>query len=240
MIDKIIKRTGISAIILAILPLLYLVNCWRWSPPENYNWLKILYNNTQTVSYPWCLLTSILLLGWFIWCLRLDMKSAFVLAILLASSLVIGQILKEIIKSHVQEERPFMIWLYKQKNIDKIEFCSIHREIKNHSLAEGDIINNHFIPNWIRNYWCHEKKFSFPSGHTIFAAIWALLAAGILWPLRCFFSSIIIITWAIGVITSRMTLGMHWPLDIIIGVVIAWIIATITCWLIKYYLNIYY
>ncbi|XPE61646.1 phosphatase PAP2 family protein [Shigella flexneri] len=36
----------------------------------------------------------------------------------------------------------------------------------------------------ISSHWQKETGFAFPSGHTMFAASWALLAVGLLWPRR--------------------------------------------------------
>ena len=40
------------------------------------------------------------------------------------------------------------------------------------------------IPQYLRSHWQKETGFAFPSGHTMFAASWALLAVGLLWPRR--------------------------------------------------------
>ncbi len=40
------------------------------------------------------------------------------------------------------------------------------------------------IPVFLRQHWQKETGFAFPSGHTMFAASWALLAVGLLWPRR--------------------------------------------------------
>ncbi|MDA4825234.1 phosphatase PAP2 family protein, partial [Enterobacter kobei] len=40
------------------------------------------------------------------------------------------------------------------------------------------------IPTFLRKHWQKETGFAFPSGHTMFAASWALLGVGLLWPRR--------------------------------------------------------
>lgn len=65
-----------------------------------------------------------------------------------------------------------------------------------------------------------ETGFAFPSGHTMFAASWALLGVGLLWPRRRTLTIAILLVWATGVMGSRMLLGMHWPRDLVVATLI--------------------
>jgi undecaprenyl-diphosphatase len=68
--------------------------------------------------------------------------------------------------------------------------------------------------------------FSFPSGHTtevftLFFAIWFLLN-------NKYWTSLFLI-WAVIIAYSRMAFGVHYPIDIIGGVTVAWL--TVRLWL---------
>ena len=72
-----------------------------------------------------------------------------------------------------------------------------------------------------------ETGFAFPSGHTMFAASWALLGVGLLWPRRRTLTIAILLVWATGVMGSRMLLGMHWPRDLVVATLISWVLVTL-------------
>ncbi|MER1979379.1 phosphatase PAP2 family protein, partial [Pseudocitrobacter faecalis] len=64
-----------------------------------------------------------------------------------------------------------------------------------------------------------ETGFAFPSGHTMFAASWALLAVGLLWPRRRTFTIAILLVW------------MHWPRDLVAATLMSWLLVTVATWL---------
>ncbi len=63
------------------------------------------------------------------------------------------------------------------------------------------------IPSFLRKHWQKETGFAFPSGHTMFAASWALLAAGLLWPRRRWGTIAVLLVWATAVMGSRPGAG---------------------------------
>ena len=74
-----------------------------------------------------------------------------------------------------------------------------------------------------------EVGYSFPSGHTIFAASWLMLTVGFMQlmgnkssraKLLVGFMSL----WAILMLVSRLRFGMHYPIDLLISIMIAWLI----------------
>ena len=87
------------------------------------------------------------------------------------------------------------------------------------------------IPKFLRKHWQKETGFAFPSGHTMFAASWALLAVGLLWPRRRTVTIGILLIWATGVMGSRLLLGMHWPRDLVVATLISWLLVTLATWL---------
>lgn len=61
----------------------------------------------------------------------------------------------------------------------------------------------------------------------MFAASWALLGVGLLWPRRRTLTIAILLVWATGVMGSRMLLGMHWPRDLVVATLISWVLVTL-------------
>ena len=45
---------------------------------------------------------------------------------------------------------------------------------------------------------------------------------------------VVAMAWAISVMGSRLLLGMHWPLDLMVATVMSWLLATLACWLVEY------
>ncbi len=60
----------------------------------------------------------------------------------------------------------------------------------------------------------------------MFAASWALLAVGLLWPRRRTFTIAFLLVWATGVMGSRLLLGMHWPRDLVVATLISRLLVT--------------
>jgi len=87
------------------------------------------------------------------------------------------------------------------------------------------------IPKFLRKHWQKETGFAFPSGHTMFAASWALLGVGLLWPRRRTVTIVVLLAWATGVMGSRLLLGMHWPVDLIVATLISWLLVTLATWI---------
>lgn len=125
---EIAKRTAGGALLLLLMPLAVWVSGWHWQPGGNDRLLKALYWVTETVTSPWGILTSAILCGWFLWCLRFRLKPAIGLAMLLFAALLIGQGVKSLIKDRVQEPRPFVVWLEQTHGVDGKYFYSLQRK----------------------------------------------------------------------------------------------------------------
>lgn len=65
----------------------------------------------------------------------------------------------------------------------------------------------------------------------MFAASWALLGIGLLWPRRRTVTIVVLLVWATGVMGSRLLLGMHWPRDLVVATLISWLLITCATWL---------
>ncbi|EFE94694.1 phosphatidylglycerophosphatase B [Serratia odorifera] len=227
---EIAKRTAGGAIVLLLMPLAVWFSGWLWQPGGNDTLLKAMFWLTETVTSPWGLITSVLLSAWFLWCLRFRLKPAIGLFVLLSAAILVGQGVKSLIKERVQEPRPFVVWLEQAHGIDEKYFYSLHRNARG-ALVKEQLAEQTLVPAWLRKHWQFETGFAFPSGHTMFAASWALLGVGLLWPRRHYKTVAVLMLWATGVMGSRLLLGMHWPRDLVMATAIAWLLVTIACWL---------
>ncbi len=224
------RRTTLGALLLLLMPAIVWVSGWAWQPGGHPQWLKALYWVTETVTQPWGIITHVILCGWFLWCLRYRLKAALMLFALLGLAIVAGQAIKSVVKDQVQEPRPYVVWLEENHHVPVDDFYNLKRKARG-KLVEAQLSSEQSIPGWLRNHWQHETGFAFPSGHTMFAASWALLAFGLLWPRRRIITIAVIGLWAVAVMGSRMVLGMHWPRDLVVATLISWLLVTLACWL---------
>ncbi|MER1974847.1 phosphatidylglycerophosphatase B [Pseudocitrobacter faecalis] len=224
------RRTAVGAAVLLAMPLAVWISGWAWQPGHSEVWLKALYWVTETVTQPWGIITHVVLFGWFLWCLRFRLRPAIMLFAILAGAIMIGQGAKSWVKSMAQEPRPFVIWLEKTHHIPVDEFYTLKRKDRG-ALVKEQLAQQQDIPSFLRKHWQKETGFAFPSGHTMFAASWALLAVGLLWPRRRTFTIAILLVWATAVMGSRLLLGMHWPRDLVAATLMSWLLVTVATWL---------
>ncbi|KAA1046871.1 phosphatidylglycerophosphatase B [Pseudocitrobacter sp. 73] len=224
------RRTAVGAAALLAMPLAVWISGWTWQPGHSEMWLKALYWVTETVTQPWGIITHVVLFGWFLWCLRFRLRPAIMLFAILAGAIMIGQGAKSWVKSVAQEPRPFVIWLEKTHHIPVDEFYTLKRKDRG-VLVKEQLAQQQDIPSFLRKHWQKETGFAFPSGHTMFAASWALLAVGLLWPRRRTFTIAILLVWATAVMGSRLLLGMHWPRDLVAATLMSWLLVTVATWL---------
>ncbi|MDY4313495.1 phosphatidylglycerophosphatase B [Pectobacterium actinidiae] len=227
---EIAKRTTIGAALLLIMPMIIWMSGWQWQPEYGGPWLRVLFWITETVTSPWGILTSIVLGIWFLWCLRFRLKSALGLLVIMAITVLIGQGIKSGIKEWAKESRPYVVWLEKNHQVDDSYFYSLPRKERS-ELVKTQLQDQTQIPQWLRSHWQFETGFAFPSGHTMFAATWALLGVGLLWARRHYKTVVILMLWASGVMGSRLVLGMHWPQDLVVATLISWLLVVVASWL---------
>ncbi|MCT9846408.1 phosphatidylglycerophosphatase B [Enterobacter sp. FS01] len=227
---SIARRTAVGAGILLIMPATVWISGWQWQPGADSGWLKALYWITETVTQPWGIITHALLCGWFLWCLRFRLRAAIMLFAILAGVILIGQGLKSWVKDQVQEPRPFVVWLEKTHHVPVNDFYNLKRKERG-ELVKEQLTEQQAVPTFLRKHWQKETGFAFPSGHTMFAASWALLGVGLLWPRRRTFTIAILLLWATGVMGSRLLLGMHWPRDLVVATLMSWLLITCATWL---------
>lgn len=229
---SIARRTVAGAGILLIMPVAVWISGWTWQPGGSTGLLKILFWITETVSQPWGIITHLIFCAWFLWCLRFRLRAAVALFVILGGVILLGQGVKSWVKDHVQEPRPFVIWLEKSHQIPVEQFYNLERK-ERANLVKEQLAEQQDIPKFLRKHWQKEAGFAFPSGHTMFAASWALLAVGLLWPRRRTVTVAVLFVWATGVMASRLLLGMHWPRDLIVATLISWVLVTLSIWLVQ-------
>ncbi|MGM3176250.1 phosphatidylglycerophosphatase B [Dickeya lacustris] len=226
------KRTLIGTMSLMVLPLWVWATGWQWQPTVTGWWLKPLFWMTETVSAPWGIATSVLLAGVTVWLLRLRGRQAMSAVVILLATIVAGQGIKAVMKHWTQEPRPFVVWLEQTNQIAVSDFYALSNNARAALLAH-QLPPSTAIPSWQRQHWQQQADYAFPSGHTLFAASWALVMAGLLWPRRHYTATVLILLWANSVIGSRLLLGMHWPQDVAVAALISAVLALIAGWLLQ-------
>jgi len=227
---EILRRTTAGMLLLMMIPVAVWLSGWQWQPDESNALLRFLYWMTETVTRPWGILTSTLLSLWVLWCLRFRLKSALLLLLIMNATILTGQYTKSYIKDQVQEPRPYVVWLEHNRGLDDREFYSMTRKERSQRVDEL-LASDQLLPGWLKRHWAFETGFAFPSGHTLFAASWALLALGLLWPRRRYVTIAVVGVWAGAVMASRLMLGMHWPGDLAMAVLLSWLLVSFATWL---------
>lgn len=218
----------IVALLLLSLPVLLLLLNWRWHADVDYPRLGFLFLITQTVSQPWgilCTLFFITMLYLRLPATKCDKWRAMIACLIV---IVAGQLTAKILKPMINETRPFVSEL----TISSMPAAEIHNKRACHgqtcqSAITKAAIDKADIADWQRQHWLSNLNGSFPSGHSLFASGWAIWIILLLWQHRCYLFGTLTVCWAIGVMYSRMLLGMHWPVDVIGSVLISWLLTII-------------
>lgn len=221
------KKLIFGCLILLIVPVLAMMMHFKWDPTIFESNIRFVYLLTESASAPWAIITCFVFLILFIVLLSpLTRKQMLILIVLLAISVIGGQIAKSVIKTMLAEPRPFVVWLGARHQIDIDDFYQLSRKDRA-DVIDHELKEEKNIPSWIQYHWKNETGYSRPSGHTLFSACWALL-------FLCFFSFrkhyviiSLVMLWAVVVATSRLVLGMHWDLDLIVGILVAGIDAAL-------------
>ncbi|PKE31085.1 phosphatidylglycerophosphatase B [Rahnella sp. AA] len=230
------KRTAFGAVLLILMPAVVWVSGWLWTPGQNPTLLRPLYWVTETVSQPWGIITTVILCAWFLWCLRFRIKPAIGLIIIITVAVLVGQFAKDIIKNDVREPRPYVAWLGSSHQMNVDAFYALKNKARSGQVKEI-LASDTQIPHWLNKSWQDDTGYAFPSGHTMFAATWALLGVGLLWRRKHYKTVCVLMVWAVTVMGSRLVLGMHWPRDLMASVGISWILVTVACWFTQRYIG---
>lgn len=227
---SVVKRVVFGALLLIILPVIALLSGWFWQPSGDQLYLHIGYWITETAGFPWAILSCAVLALFFSGILKLSVKKAALLTTFLAAAILSGQIVKSVVKESVEEPRPFVIWLENEYHIDDEDFYNLSRDERAKTIR-NELMNDARIPSWLKGHWERETGYAFPSGHTLFATTWALIALVLLWPGKHYVAATLLMGWGIIVGGSRLILGMHWPLDLILATILSCFISIVVGWL---------
>lgn len=118
---------------------------------------------------------------------------------------------KTILKHETAIPRPYTYELQRLNLIPTPEnFYQLNKSEKENVVKKASA----YISQWRIRSWEGETNYSFPSGHTIFAAICILFWGGFLLRTRHYLLAGGLVVWAVGVGISRLWLGMHFPSDV--------------------------
>lgn len=186
-------------------------------------WLILL---TLTGSVPYAFITILLLTAVAIYTLRgkLDWR---IIVIMCLFSQAGTQIIKGSVKEIAQVPRPYVVALHQENIPQSLGYPanSFYAQDKDTKIALIQERAFNTDTQFLVDYHKDELGYSFPSGHTIFAAAWVFLLAG-LWHQQARVGLMIfqagLIVWAMIMAYSRVRLGMHYPIDLFTSILIAW------------------
>lgn len=235
--QSVMKQIIFSNMLLLLIPSSAWIFGWQWQPAnDDTNLLKALFVITQTVSSPWGILTCILLSAVFLGVLRWRLKASLSFLVLLLALMLMGQTVKVMVKNQIKEPRPFLVWLETKHHIQNKDFYSLNIETRKATLKY--LLSKEMnAPIWLKKYWQGQTEFSFPSGHSIFVASWALMAVGLLWSRRYYKTVMMLMLWASLVMISRLALGMHWPIDLFASILISSLLTILSCWVVHRWID---
>ncbi|WP_192457090.1 phosphatidylglycerophosphatase B [Musicola keenii] len=223
------RRIVVGALLLLVIPLLVWASGWQWKPELSGWWLRPLFWITETVSAPWGFLTALVLSAWFLWRAGLGRRQALALWCVLIGTITLGQVVVECVKVWVQEPRPFVVWLERAHQIAVQDFYTLPGSARG-ELVAAQLQQATSLPDWLKLHWQKGSGYAFPSGHAMFVASWALLAAGVLGGRHRYGTVALLMLWAVAVMISRLVLGMHWPRDLVASTIISALLSMLAGW----------
>ncbi len=223
------RFTAVFLLLLAI-PLITWAIGWSWSSEQTYTIFDtFLYGLTETGSAPYYAGAFSLFLAILLVLLCRDKKHGWIMIFLSVFILQAGtQVIKTGLKQLYKEPRPYMSYVVELANGELDDLTDFYQNKRKH---RGEIIahlteSDAHTPSYLKNHWKHETGYSFPSGHTIFAACWVFIFLGFLtrekhpWTLAV---GSILTLWAVLMLISRLRLGMHFPIDLLVSTVFAYL-----------------
>ncbi len=219
------KVLFVATIILLLVPIAAWISAWHWQN-QYIDHLSTWILLTNTAALPWGLVSIAVFCALLYWTLgrSLSPKTLLISLLLLAMAVGGGQVVKVIVKDTLKEPRPYVIWLDDNQIISSGVFYGMDRGERKDWLVQHES-GLSVVPEDLQAHWQSEVGFSFPSGHSLFAATWALLAVCLWWTRKQYFLAAMAMVWAEWVLISRLFLGMHWPIDIVVGVLISAVLA---------------
>lgn len=223
-----LKQLSLYTLLLCTVPFFTWSINWHWNGSQSYSYFDtFLYFITETGSMPYAVVTCIFLCTAYFFCIS-NKKQAVIVIMIMLTSLGITQLTKSILKNVFAEPRPFIVELAEKSSISTEYFYEHSRKARKQIVLnyynDNPQINRHLVQHHSK-----ETGYSFPSGHSIFAATWLMLAVGFCQLLsannkRMKWLRRGIAVWAILILISRLRLGMHYPIDLLMSVLIAWLV----------------
>lgn len=204
-----------------LVPLAAWLTGWQWAgddfliPVLDYP----LWFITETGSAPYALVSCVLLM---LWLMNLARKrySWLLIGAICAGSVIGTQAIKTVAKFGFAEPRPYVVQMMGEQSEQFYELTRPQRAelvVAHYKNSQHPIIVQHRM---------NETGYSFPSGHAIFAVSWLLVFAGLLYGIEgrsASFARNFVLGWALLMLISRLFLGMHYPIDLFVSTLIAWI-----------------
>ncbi|MGQ0286127.1 phosphatase PAP2 family protein [Pasteurellaceae bacterium 22721_9_1] len=219
-----LKRLSLYTFLLCLVPLFAWIFSWQWNGDANLTSFDyFLYWITETGSVPYALITCVFFV--FLFLPLFPTKTQWISAVLImVVSMIVTQGIKTAAKTVFAEPRPYVVALTQQSDISEDYFYDQTRD------QRAEIVNQFYVdkadvPTWLVKHRANETGYSFPSGHTIFAASWLLLAVGFTQIVgRHPFFTLGMLLWAVLMLVSRLRLGMHHPIDLLVSTLLAWLV----------------
>ncbi|MGL4668900.1 MAG: phosphatase PAP2 family protein [Saezia sp.] len=205
--------------LLAVLfvPLALQLSGWQWTPNKaNLVLLSLSFWVSQSMP-----VVALLLMDITLFLLQLNLRQNILLLASIAVIFLLGAGIKTALKNSWQEPRPYAIWLESQSNLPAQDFYKLPN--KSAYLSTLDLSQTR-VPYWQQDYWTKNTGYSFPSGHSLFAVQLLLIIATLLWQKKAYIMIALTFCWASAVLSSRLLLGMHWPVDILASGSLAFLI----------------
>ncbi|OBU30582.1 phosphatase PAP2 family protein [Photobacterium phosphoreum] len=165
---------------------------------------------TDSAGSPFFLITAALLCLIPVF-LKLPKKTITKIWIQFGILLVLSFVTKTVLKHETAIPRPYTYELQALHLVGSpADFYALDSTAKENVVKQAGA----YISPWRLRSWKGETNYSFPSGHTIFAAICVLFWGGFFIRRGNYLVAGGLIIWATGVGISRLWLGMHFPSDV--------------------------
>lgn len=230
------QKLTFYTLLMLIIPVVAWLAGWQWAGDENVIGILDypLYWLTETGSVPYAIITCVVLMLWLMYLAR--QRYSWLLVGAICTGSVIGtQAIKTVAKHSFAEPRPYVVAMMGEQTE---QFYELNRD------ERAVLVAQHYQGSpypLIANHRANETGYSFPSGHTIFSVSWLLVFAGLLAGLKgqaVAFAKIFAISWSALMLISRLRLGMHYPIDLFISTLIAWIFHLVLfIWIVPYLEN---
>ncbi len=223
-----LKRLSLYTLLLLIVPFFVWATGWQWQGDGALSGFDhALYWLTESGSSPYAIITCALFAGLYLWLIP-NKKQAVWVIVIMACSIAITQGMKSGLKLLFAEPRPFVTALAEQSDIST-EYFYDQTRTQREQIVSLYYADKPQTPDWLVRHRVHETGYSFPSGHTLFAAAWLMLAVGfgrLLGGQRVKMRLLtgVIAVWALLMLVSRLRLGMHYPIDLFVSILTAWLV----------------